>query len=92
MASDPELSIDEVKVALITCPFWIQNMTTINAIRIGKSLGTLLDVENETYPGVICTHHIRIRVEIDTTRSTVFGSWVSNSSPRPLFHLGSLSL
>lgn len=48
-------------------------MTTMNAIRIGKSLASLLDVENETSLGIICTHHLRIRVEIDTLKPLVPG-------------------
>jgi hypothetical protein len=74
----PNLSFDEVK--LITCQFWVQihgpplqNMTTRNAIQIGKSLGNLLDAENGNSEGIICTHHLRIRVEIDTSKPLVPG-------------------
>jgi hypothetical protein len=61
------------EVELNTCPFWIQvhelplkNMTTLDAIRIGKSLGSLLEVENGVCPGIIYSHRLHIHVEIDT--------------------------
>jgi hypothetical protein len=46
-------------------------MTARNAIRIGKHLGNLLDVENVNSDGIICTHHLRILVEIDTSKPLV---------------------
>jgi hypothetical protein len=60
--------------------FWIQvpslplqNMTAINAIKIGETLGPLLEVENGEVPGIICRHHLRIKVEIDTSKPLVPG-------------------
>jgi hypothetical protein len=74
----PEVTFDEVELS--TCPFWVQvhglplqNMTARNAISIGKSHGNLMAVENSKTPGIICTHHLRIRVEIDTTKPLVPG-------------------
>jgi hypothetical protein len=68
----PALSIDEVKLNL--CAFWIQihglplqYMTTLNAIRIGKKLGKILELENDNTDGLICRQFIRIKIEIDTT-------------------------
>lgn len=65
----PELAFEEVE--LTVCPFWIQvhgmpiqNMTAINAIKIGKTLGPLFEVENGENPGIICRHHLRTKVEI----------------------------
>jgi len=48
-------------------------MTAINAIKIGKTLGPLLEVENGEVPGIICRHHLRIKVEIDTSKPLVPG-------------------
>jgi hypothetical protein len=79
-----EMSFEEVE--LNTCPFWIQvhelplqNMTTLDAIRIGKSLGSLLEVENGVCPGIIYSHHLHIHVEIDTSKTLVPGFHL----PRP---------
>jgi hypothetical protein len=56
----PELAVEEVKLSI--CPFWIQihglplqNMTVINVIKIGESLGPLLEVENGAVRGIICS-------------------------------------
>jgi hypothetical protein len=68
----PALSIDEVKLNI--CAFWIQihglplqYMTTLNAIRIGKKLGNILELENDNTDELICRQFIRIKIEIDTT-------------------------
>jgi hypothetical protein len=44
-------------------------MTLKNAIRIGKSLGTLLEVDNRDNLGLICRQYLRLRVELNTNRS-----------------------
>jgi len=56
------LTYDEVN--LNSCVFWVQvhglplqNMTTVNAIKIGKFIGTVLGVENGELLGIICNHH-----------------------------------
>jgi hypothetical protein len=33
-------------------------MTAINATKIGKTLGLLLEVENGENPTIICRHHL----------------------------------
>jgi hypothetical protein len=73
-----DLTYDEVN--LNSCVFWVQvhglplqNMTTVNAIKIGKFIGTVLDVENGELPGIICNHHLRIKVSIDITQPLVPG-------------------
>jgi hypothetical protein len=54
-------------------------MTARNAASIGLSLGKVLDVENCSTKGIIVTHHLRIRVAIDTCKPLVLGF----SLPRP---------
>jgi hypothetical protein len=46
-------------------------MTSVNAIKIGKFIGTVLNVENGEIPGIICNHHLCIRVAIDTIQHLV---------------------
>jgi hypothetical protein len=53
--------------------YFLQNVTAINAIKIGKTLGPLLEVENGEVPGIIGLHHLRIKVEIDTSKPLVPG-------------------
>jgi hypothetical protein len=72
------LTYDEVN--LNSCVFWVQvhglplqNMTTVNAIKIGKFIGTVLGVENGELLGIICNHHLRIKVSIDITQPLVPG-------------------
>jgi hypothetical protein len=74
----PALSIDEVKLNL--CAFWIQihglplqYMTTLNAIRIGKKLGNILELETDNTDELICRQFIRLKVEIDTTKPLASG-------------------
>jgi len=50
----------------------LQNMTIVNAIKIGKFIGTVLNVENGEILGIISNHHLRIKVAIDITRFLVF--------------------
>jgi hypothetical protein len=57
-AWSPELTIDEIEPCL--CSFWVQvhglphqSMTLRNAIKIGKAIGSLLDVENHDSTGLI---------------------------------------
>lgn len=59
-------------------------MTLKNAIRIGKSLGTLQEVENGESPGLICRQHLHLRVMINTRRSLVLGFYVSCPRKDPL--------
>lgn len=73
-----ELIFDEVN--LHTCAFWVrvhglplQNMTAVNAIRIGKYIGSVIDAENEHRKGIICNHHLRFRVALDTNLPLLSG-------------------
>jgi hypothetical protein len=50
-----------------------------NAASIGLSLGKVLDVGNCSNKGIIGTHHLRLRVAIDTRKPLVPGF----SIPRP---------
>jgi hypothetical protein len=66
------LAIDEVKLHL--CGFWIQvhglplqYMTTLNAIKIGKGIGNILELDNNNSPGLIYRKYIRFKIEIDTS-------------------------
>jgi hypothetical protein len=50
------------------CLFWIQvhgpplqNKTAINAIKIGKALGPLPEVENGEVSIIFCRHHLHIK-------------------------------
>jgi hypothetical protein len=68
----PALSIDEVKLHL--CAFWIQvhglplqYMTTQNAIRIGKGIGKILELDNDNSMRLICRQFIRFKIEINTS-------------------------
>ncbi|GLT53077.1 hypothetical protein SLA2020_263730 [Shorea laevis] len=81
---------DEVELSL--CSFWVQvhglpmqNMTLKNAIRIGKSIGSLLEVENGDSPGLICRQHLRLRVEINTRRPLMPGFYISRPGKDPLW-------
>jgi hypothetical protein len=77
----PDLAIAEVE--LTQCLFWVQvhglprqNMTTNNVIKIGKGLGTLMEVENFETPGLICRQYLRFRVDLNTAQPLI-----------PRFHL-----
>jgi hypothetical protein len=75
----PELSIDEVDLS--SCAFWVQvhglplqNLTAVNAIKIGKFLGIeVLNVENGDLEGIIAHHHLRIRVLINVLQPLIPG-------------------
>ncbi|GLT71493.1 hypothetical protein SLA2020_435070 [Shorea laevis] len=60
-------------------------MTLKNAIRIGKSIGSLLEVENGDSPGLICRQHLRLRVEINTRRPLMPGFYIARSGKDPLW-------
>jgi hypothetical protein len=74
----PVLFIDEVKLHLIA--FWIQVldlplqfMTTRNAIRIGKGIGKILELDNDNSTGLICQRFICFKVEINTSLPLALG-------------------
>lgn len=65
----PSQTLDEID--LNTSPFWVKihglplkKRILKTAIVVGKGLGKLLEVENLEASGVICRHHLRVRVEI----------------------------
>ncbi len=74
----PELSIEEVDLS--TCVFWLQvhgvplqNLTAVNAIRIGKFIGDVKNVENGDCLGIIAFHHLHIRIEINVLQPLIPG-------------------
>jgi hypothetical protein len=42
-------------------------MTTLNAIRIGKGIGKILELDNDNSMGLICQQFIRFKIEINTS-------------------------
>jgi hypothetical protein len=80
----PDLALEEINLHL--CVFWVQvhglprqNMTSRNAIRIGKGLGTVLELDHSIFEGPICRPYLRIRVEINTRLALIPGFLL----PRP---------
>ena len=74
----PALSIEEIKLNL--CAFWIQvhdlplqYMTTQNAIRIGKGIGKILQLDNDNSTELVCRRFIRFKIEIDTSLPLALG-------------------
>jgi hypothetical protein len=75
----PELT--NAEFILFTCAFWVkvhglplQNMTDVNAIKIGKFIGdAVLDVDNGDCPGIICHHHLGMCVVFDVSKPLVPG-------------------
>jgi hypothetical protein len=69
----PNLAIDEVKLQF--CAFWIQvhklpllYMTTQNAIKLGKGIGRILELDNNNSSGLICHQFLRFKIEINTSK------------------------
>jgi hypothetical protein len=86
----PELAIAEVE--LTKCAFWIQvhglprqNMTVRNAIRIGKAIGSLLEVENSETSGLICRSFLHVKVELNTARPLPPGFNLPRQGKEPLW-------
>lgn len=52
-------------------------MTSKNAVKIGKGLGSLLEVDNGNALGHICRQYLRIKVELDTLQPLVPGFQLS---------------
>jgi hypothetical protein len=63
----------------------MQNMTSRNAVKIGKDLGNLLEVENLDSLGSICHQHLRIKVEINTLLPLVLGFLFPHPGKEPLW-------
>ena len=73
----PNLTLKEIELHI--CPFWVQlhslpmqNMTTRNAIRIGKAISSVLEVEN-CNKGIICRQYLQVRVELNTSLPLIPG-------------------
>jgi hypothetical protein len=62
-----------------------QNMTTNNAIKIGKGLGTLMEVENFETPGLICRQYLRFRVDLNTAQPLIPGFHLPRPEKEPLW-------
>jgi hypothetical protein len=59
----------------------LQNLTAVNAIKIGKFIGIeVLNVENGDLVGIIAHHHLRIRIMINVysllIRVSFFLVWI----------------
>jgi hypothetical protein len=66
------LTLEEIELHI--CPFLVQlhglpmqNMTTQNAIRIGKAIGSVFEVENCDNKGIICRQYLQVKVELNTS-------------------------
>jgi hypothetical protein len=86
----PELSIEEV--TLSTCVFWVQvhglplqNLTAVNAIKIGKLIGDVKNVENGDCSGIIAFHHLRIRIEINVMQPLHPGFFLPRDGLAPIW-------
>jgi hypothetical protein len=85
-----DLALEEVD--LHSCSFWIQvhglpmhNMNHRNAVRIGKALGKLLEVENLGSVGLICRQHLNLRVVLNTDLPLVPGFLIPRPDKEPLW-------
>jgi hypothetical protein len=85
-----DLALDEINLHM--CVFWVQvhglpsqNMTSTNAIKIGKGLGTLLEVDNGHVVGLICRQFLRIKVEINILQPLVPGFLLPRLNRDPLW-------
>jgi len=86
----PELSIEEVDLS--TCVFWLQvhglplqNLTAVNAIRIGKFIGDVKNVENGDCLGIIAFHHLHIRIEINVLQPLIPGFYLPRDGLAPIW-------
>jgi hypothetical protein len=82
------LAIDEVKLHL--CAFWIQvhdlplqYMTTRNAIKIGKRIGKVLELDNNNSTELICRKFIRFKIEINTSLLLALGFYMPCDRAKP---------
>jgi hypothetical protein len=83
-----ELAIDEVKLQY--CAFWVQVhdlprqfMTTKNAIRIGKTIGDILELDNNNSSGIISRPFIRLKIEINTSLPLASGFYMPCEGTKP---------
>jgi hypothetical protein len=83
-----KLAIDEVKLQY--CAFWVQVhelprqfMTTKNAIRIGKTIGDILELDNNNSTGIISRPFIRMKIELNTSRPLASGFYMPCEGTKP---------
>jgi hypothetical protein len=83
-----ELAIDEVKLQF--CAFWVQVhelprqfMTTKNAIRIGKSIGNILELDNNISSGIISRPFLRFKIDINTSLPLASGFYMPCEGTKP---------
>ena len=83
-----ELAIDEVKLQF--CAFWVQVhnlpmqfMTTTNAIRIGKGIGKILELDHNNSSGLISRPFIRFKIEINTFLPLASGFFMPCEETKP---------
>jgi hypothetical protein len=83
-----ELAIDEVKLQY--CAFWVQVhdlprqfMTTKNAIRIGKTIGDILELDNNNSSGIISRPFLRLKIEINTSMPLASGFYMPCEGTKP---------
>ena len=76
-----DLAIDEVKLQFFA--FWIQvhklplqYITTQNAIKIGKGIGRILELDNKNSFGLICCQLICFKIEISTSKPLASGFYM----------------
>ena len=83
-----ELAIDEVKLQF--CAFWVQVhnlprqfMTTTNAIRIGKGIGKILELDHNGSSGLISRPFIRFKIEINSSLPLALGFFIPCEGTKP---------
>ena len=83
-----ELAIDEVKLQL--CAFWVQVhdlprqfMTTTNAIHIGKGLGKILELDQNSSLELISRPFIRFKIELNTSLPLASGFFMLCEGTKP---------
>jgi hypothetical protein len=83
-----ELAIDEVELQF--CAFWVQVhelprqfMTIKNAIRISKSIGNILELDNNNSSGIISRPFLRFKIDINTSLPLASGFYMPCEGRKP---------
>jgi hypothetical protein len=83
-----ELAIDEVKLQF--CGFWVQVhdlprqfMTTKNAIRIGMTIGDILELDNKNSSGIISRPFLRMKINLNTSLPLASGFFMPCAGSKP---------
>ena len=58
-------------------------MTTKNAIKIGNSIGNLLELDTYNSSGLICRQVIRFKVDVDTSKPLALGFYIPRPDMKP---------